>query len=92
MVREIYCIVTIMPTVVNDWSYGADRRPTLIMTLQTCSRQQSCCQLHIYVSPVVTTHCFQRITVPSIGSMHCPTVELPYLVALVLSVHGDTRL
>jgi hypothetical protein len=90
MVRRVYYLVTIIITVVNDRSYGADKRPTLIMTLQTCSRQRSCCQLHSHVSPAVTTHCFQRITVPSIGSMHCPTDELPYLVALVLSVHGDT--
>lgn len=90
MVRKTYYLVTIIPTVVNGRSYGAHKRPTLIMTLQTCSRQQFCCQLHTYVSPVATTHCFQHKTVPSIGSMHCPTVELPYLVALVLSVHGDT--
>jgi hypothetical protein len=77
MVRKIYYLVTIISIVVNDRSYGADERPTLIMTLQTYSRQQSCCQLHTYVLPVVTTHCFQRITAPSIGSMHCPTDELP---------------
>jgi hypothetical protein len=92
MVRKVYYLVTIITTVVDDRSHGADKRPTLIMTLQTCSRQQSCCQLHSYVSPVVTTHCFQHKTVPSIGSIHCPTVELPYLVAIVNYVNGDTRL
>jgi hypothetical protein len=92
MLQTIYYSATIITTVVNDRSYGVDKRPTLIMTLQTCSRQQSCCQLHTYVSPVATTYCFQHKTVPSIVSIHCPRVELPYLVAKVLSVHGDTRL
>jgi hypothetical protein len=90
MIRKIYYLATIIPTVVNDRAYEADERPTLIMTLQTCSRPQSCCQLHSYVSPVATTHCFQPTTVPSIRSMHYPTVELPHLIAIVLSLHGDT--
>ena len=37
-------LATIKRTVVNDRAYGASKRPTLIMVLQTCSRQQSCCQ------------------------------------------------
>jgi hypothetical protein len=92
MARKGYYSVTIMIIFVNDRPYGVDKRPTLIMTLQTCSRQQSCCQLHSYVSPVATTYCFQHKTVPSIGTIHCPTVELPYLVAIVKYVNGGTRL
>lgn len=92
MVQKIYYFVTIITSVVNDRSYRADKRPTLIMALQTCSHQQFCCQLHSYVSPVATTHCFQHKTVPLIGSIHRPAFELPYLVAIVKYVNGNTRL